>query len=141
MPQVGDGGDAEHTFGVFDEEPLLMEDGEDSADVLEMFHPRAVVDEDIVEEDEDEAAEEWVEHIVHQCLKCGWGIVEPKRHDEELVEAIVSPKCRLLNISGVHANLVVAGAEVQLGEESGAVKLVEELVHHQASLIVMALRA
>jgi hypothetical protein len=37
MPQVGDGGDAEHAFEALDDEPMLVEDGEDSGDVLEMF--------------------------------------------------------------------------------------------------------
>jgi hypothetical protein len=56
MPQVGDGGDAEHAFGALDEEPVLVEDSEGSAYVLKMFRPRAAVDEDVIEEDEDKAA-------------------------------------------------------------------------------------
>jgi hypothetical protein len=37
---------------------------------------------------------------------------------------------RLGHIGGVHADLVVAGVEVQLGEETGAVQLVEKFVDH-----------
>ena len=40
-----------------------------------------------------------------------------------------SERC-LGDIGGVHADLVVAGAEVQLGEETGAVQLVEKFVDH-----------
>ena len=39
-------------------------------------------------------------------------------------------ECYLLHISGVHANLVVARAEVQLGKEPRAVQLIKEFVHH-----------
>ena len=34
------------------------------------------------------------------------------------------------DILRLHANLVVAGAEVELGEEAGAMELIEELIDH-----------
>ena len=37
---------------------------------------------------------------------------------------------RLVDITRPHANLVVPGAKVQLGEESGAVEFVEQFVHY-----------
>jgi hypothetical protein len=60
---------------------VLVEHGEDSADMAEMFSQGVVVDEYVVEEDKDQAMQEWAENIIHQHLEHRWGITKPKRHD------------------------------------------------------------
>jgi hypothetical protein len=85
--------------------------------VLERLRPCGAVDEDVVEEDEDEAAQD----LVHERLECRRGVGEPKCHDQELEVAMVCMERRLGDVLVVHPNLVVANAEVELGEEAGAV--------------------
>jgi hypothetical protein len=98
VPQVGDVVDAESALGVHDEEAVLVENGEDDPDMLQVFRHRAAVDEDVVEEDEDEAAEESPEHLIHQRLEGGRRITEAERHHQEFILAIVRPgrssRCR-----------------------------------------------
>lgn len=42
-------------------------------------------------------------------------LVQSKGYDEELEVAMVSPKGGLLDIIGIHTNLMVAGCEVEFG--------------------------
>ena len=98
--------------------------------MVKVFSQGGAVDEYVVEEDEDEAAQEGAENVVHQCLECCWGVAQPERHDEELIEPIMGSERHLFHISWVHANLMIARAEVSLGEEPGAIQLMQELVDH-----------
>ena len=77
MPQIRDGVNAEGTLGPFDEQPVLMQHGEDSAHMAKVFSQGGVVDQYVVEEDKDEAAQEGAENVVHQCLECCGGIAQP----------------------------------------------------------------
>lgn len=43
---------------------------------------------------------------------------------------MVSLEGRLGNVNEVHANLVVTGAKVQLGEDAGAAELIQEFFHN-----------
>jgi hypothetical protein len=46
-------------------------------------------------------------------------------------------ECRLLNVVHMHADLVVARAEVQLGEEACAVEFVEQLIDDRDRELVL----
>jgi hypothetical protein len=59
------------------------------------------------------------------------GVAQPKWHDQELVEAIVRPERRLGDVFSPHPDLMIARAQIELGEELGAVQLVQQLVHHR----------
>ena len=74
VPQVVDGVDAKSTLGALDVEVVLLEGGEDQAQVAQVVRPRVAVDEDVVEEDEDEAMEERAQYLVHERLERGRGI-------------------------------------------------------------------
>ena len=52
--------------------------------------------------------------------------MEAERNDKEFEVPVVCTQCHLLNVLQVHANLVIVGPHVQLGEEPGAT----ELIHH-----------
>jgi hypothetical protein len=43
---------------------------------------------------------------------------------------MVSAEGRLLNVSGVHPNLVIPTAQIQLGEEARTSQFVKELINH-----------
>lgn len=59
---------------MFDKELMLLEDSEDGSHVSEVIHPCSTEDQDVVEEDEDEATDERLEDVIHECLKGCWGI-------------------------------------------------------------------
>jgi hypothetical protein len=56
------------------------------------------------------------------------GALEAERHDEELKMPMMRAKRRLVDVGGGHEHLVVAAAQVQLREESGAAQLIEQLL-------------
>jgi hypothetical protein len=87
--------------------------------------PRGAVDEDIIEEDEDEPTEERPQDVVHEHLERRRGVAQPEQHHHELIEAVVCAERGLGNVLGAHPDLMVAGAEIQLGEEAGTVELID----------------
>jgi hydrogenase maturation factor len=99
--------------------------------MLEMFHLRCAVDEDVVEEDEDEAAKKVAEDAVHHSLERRGSVREAERHDQELEVAVVCSERRLGDVVRVHQHLVIATAEIQLGEDTGTLEFVQELINHR----------
>jgi hypothetical protein len=51
--------------------------------------------------------------------------------------AVVGAESGLLNVRWVHAHLVVARPEVELGEVARPVKLVEEFINHQNGKFIL----
>lgn len=115
---------------MLDEEPVLLQNVEDVAGMQEMFDRGRAEDEDVIEEDEDEAAEERVHDVVHESLEHHWRVAESERLDQELIEGVVCVEHYLGNLWIEHPYLVVARAKIKLGKEAGAGELVKELVHH-----------
>lgn len=91
---------------------------EDDGHVLQVLRLRRTVDKNVIKENKHKVAQVGAEHIVHQCLECRRGIGEAKRHHQELEVAMMSPECRLRDIVRMHPHLMIAGAEVELGEEA-----------------------
>jgi hypothetical protein len=56
-------------------------------------------------------------------------IGQPERHDQKLKMAMVRVERRLDHIVGVNADLMIARAKIQLGEESRSVEFIQELLH------------
>ena len=83
----------------------------------------------IVKEDENKLAKVGAENLVHQCLEHRGCVGEAEHHDHELEVAVVGAQRCFVDVLRVHAHLVVAAAEIKLGEERGALEFVEQLVH------------
>uniref|UniRef100_A0A0A9BSS0 Uncharacterized protein n=1 Tax=Arundo donax TaxID=35708 RepID=A0A0A9BSS0_ARUDO len=96
-----------------------------------MIRPCLAVNQNIVKKYQDEAAEERPEYVVHQGLECGRRVAESERHDQELVQAVMRAERRFVDVLRPHADLVVPRPQIQLGEEFGAVELVQQLIHHR----------
>jgi hypothetical protein len=92
---------------------------EDDGDVLEVLPPRRTIDENVIKENQHKSPQVRAHDVVHQGLERCRGVGEPKRHDQELVLAVVSVERCLIDVVRELAHLVVAGTQVQLGEESG----------------------
>jgi hypothetical protein len=69
--------------------------------------------------------DEVLDHLVHKCLEHCQHVGEAERHDQKLEVTVVHLESCLLDVRKVHANLVAAVAQVQLGEEARVTEFVE----------------
>ncbi len=76
------------------------------------------IDEDVVEVDDDEGVEEGPEDVVHETLEGGRCIGEAKGKHRKFEVAVARPEGGLGDVRLVDAYLMVAGTEVDLGEDS-----------------------
>jgi hypothetical protein len=129
VAEVCDGGDPECALGALDEEDMSSKLGKDHAEMPKMIRPRLVVYQYIVKENEDKATKEGAEYIVHKRLKSCRGIAQAERHDQELIHAVVGTEHCLVDVLLPHAQLMVPRAQVELGEESGAVEFIKQLIN------------
>jgi hypothetical protein len=90
-----------------------------------VINSRLAVNQNIVKKYQDEATQERAEHIVHQGLECRRGVAQRESHHQELVQSVVGAERRVVHVLRAHAYLVVPGPDVQLGEELGAMELVD----------------
>ena len=85
-------------------------------------------DEDIVKVDDHQSIQERPEQVVHESLESAGSIAEAERHNESLVVAVSRLECGLVDVFFEDLDLVVSAFELDLGEEFGATKPVEEIV-------------
>jgi hypothetical protein len=71
------------------------------------------------------------EDMVHEALKGGGGVTQPKGHEQKLVVALMSAKGRLRNVSLFHMDLVIARAKIKFGEELGTTQFIQEVINDQ----------
>jgi len=95
-----------------------------------MVRPSVAVNQNVVKKYQHKAAEEGSQDVVYQGLERRRSVAQTERHDQELVEAVMSAERRLVDVSRAHADLVVPRTEVELGEEARPVELVQQLVDH-----------
>ena len=69
MSQVLNTPFAEDALGTLEDEAVGAQRGEYRADMLKMFSPCPAEDENVIEEHQDAAAEERLEHLVHERLE------------------------------------------------------------------------
>jgi hypothetical protein len=67
---------------------------------------------------------------VHECLERSRRVGEAEGHDEELEQALMGAEGGHLHVVGVHQYLVIAVAQIELGEEGGAAEFIEEFLHY-----------
>jgi hypothetical protein len=70
-----------------------------------------------------------VEDMVHEALKGGGGVTQPKGHDQKLVVALMSAKGCLRNVRLFHTDLVIARAKINFGEELGTTQFIQEVIN------------
>lgn len=128
MPEVLDLPLPELALGSLKHQVIGADGGEDGPDVLQVLGPSCAVDQNVVKENEYKAMKKWGKHRVHQRLERRRSIGEAEWHHQELKVALVCAERRLVDVVGMHPHLVVARAQIQLGEESGAAKFIEELI-------------
>jgi hypothetical protein len=90
-----------------------------------MICPSLAIDQNVIKEKKDKTTKERSEYVIYEGLERSRGFAEPKCHHPELVEAVVGAKCILVHIFRSHAQLMVLGLKVQLGEELRTMELIE----------------
>ncbi|KAK8447283.1 hypothetical protein SEVIR_8G040866v4 [Setaria viridis] len=118
----------ERAFGALEEQAVVVQSGRDDPDVLQVLGEGGAIDQNVVEEHEHKATQEGAQNLIHERLERHRGVRQAEGHDHELKVAVMSSKCRLVNVSIVHSDLVIAAAKVKLGEVGGAVELVQKFV-------------
>jgi hypothetical protein len=116
VAKVGDRCLTERALALFDSKLVLTQNKEDEPNMLQVLGPCAIVYQNIVKEHKHELSEVGTQHVIHQHLECKWGVGHPKRHDQELEVAVVCTDRCLGDVVRVHQCLVLAIAEVELGE-------------------------
>ena len=67
-------------------------------------------------------------NLIHCGLKSGWGICQPKRHDEKLIMALMCSKCRFVYVAVVDTNLMVSRSQIQFAKNGGSPKFIKQLI-------------
>jgi hypothetical protein len=81
-----------------------------------MFFCTLQVNEYVINKDHGKPVQPWHEYGVHEVQEVCWHICEPKRHDKILIQPVSHSESNLGDIFGMNFNLMIAGAEVNLGE-------------------------
>jgi hypothetical protein len=61
--------------------------------------------------------EKKTEDMIHEALESGGGITQAKRHDQNLIVALMSSKCSLRNVCLFHTYLVVARMKIKFSKD------------------------
>lgn len=81
--------------------------------VEKVFSPTFGIYENVIKKDEYELTYMSSKKIIHESLKGGWSIHEPKRHDDKFIMALMGLECHFGNIFFLEANLMISRAQVQ----------------------------
>ena len=107
MAEVGDRRFAERALAALDEKLMAPKFSEHDPEMTQMLRPRPAVDKNVIKKYQDEPSQEGPQDVVHERLERRRRVAQPERHHQELVEPIVSPERRLVDVGGAHADLVV----------------------------------
>jgi hypothetical protein len=55
--------------------------------------------------------------MIHEALESGGSITQAKRHDQNLIVALMSSKCSLRNVCLFHTYLVVARMKIKFSKD------------------------
>ncbi len=94
-------------------------------------------DEDVVEEDQHTPVQQVAEGVVHELHEGAGRIAEAHRQHEVFIAAVARAERGLGRIAVGDEDLMEAGAQVDLTEESCAVYAVEQLVHQRQRVLVL----
>jgi hypothetical protein len=98
------------TFGLFDEQFVLLQQMKDFVHMQKVAIPSAVVDEYVIKENQNKLSKVRFQYFVHETLEGGWGIAKAKRRDQEFIMSFMSSERSLWNIYLLHLDLVITGA-------------------------------
>ena len=104
--------------------------------MLQMLRLGAAENKNVIEKDQYSPTQERPKDLVHESLERGRSVCEAEWHHLKLVMAMVCAECRLGRIVGMHTDLMISAAEVELGEEDGILEFIQELLHDRYGKLV-----
>src|SRR5688572_21152089 len=87
------------------------------------------VDEYVVKIDDDPLVDGWIKDLEHHVGERCRGISQPKRDNVKFKVTITASERRRVSVGFVYALLMVAGEQVEFGEEFCSTEAVDELVN------------
>ena len=85
--------------------------------------------EDVVQVHRQKGVQPLLESGIHQSLKSGRGVTQPKRKNRPLKQPIPRQKCGFVDVWLVDGYLMVARAEVYLREEPRTCQTIQQVVY------------
>lgn len=73
---------------------------------------------DVVEENQCELSDEGLQDVIHESLESGWCIGKAEWHYKKLEMTTMCPESCLVDVAGMHSNLMISTAKIKLGEEA-----------------------
>jgi hypothetical protein len=80
--------------------------------------PRRTIYQEVVEENKCELPDEGLHDVIHESLESGWCIVKAKWHYKKLEMTTMCPESYLVDVAGMHSDLMISTANIKLGEEA-----------------------
>jgi len=102
----------------------LLEFLKDFADLLLMFLESVRIDQDVVDMTNTEDIEVFTKSILLESLGSSRSIGEPKEHNEEFEQSIMSPEGGFLFVTFLNSDLVEASSQIESGKVFATTDLV-----------------
>ena len=120
-----------------EKEFVISEFLEDLSQISGMLLKRGAIHHYVIQVHDHGAVEEWLEHLVYECVKCGRCISKVKRHHKEFERPVpCSARC-LRFVSLGDAYLVVPEAQVEFGEVPRFTKLVKQVRNQGNQIFIL----
>jgi hypothetical protein len=108
---------------------VLSQSVEDLLNVLQVFFPTLVEDEDVIQIYNHKGIGEGPQDVIHQPHEGGWGIRQAKGHDQPLEKTFFRLESSLPYISLFYGDLVVVRLQINLTKVLGPLELVEKVIN------------
>jgi hypothetical protein len=108
---------------------VLPQSLQDLSNILQVFHPTLVEDEDVIQIYHHKRIGEIMQDIMHHPYGICWEIYEAKGHEQQFKKTFFGLEGSLPYISLVYWDLVVARILINLTEVFGPLELVKEIVN------------
>ena len=93
-----------------------------------MLIPSFAINQCVIKKNEDVPSQECSENIIHQGLECRRSIGESKWHDQKFIVFIMGAKGGLMDVVGLHSDLIISVLQIQLSEECRTMEFVKQLI-------------
>jgi hypothetical protein len=108
---------------------VLSQSVQNLLNMLQVFHPTLVEDEDVIQIHHHKIIGERPQDIIHHPHESCWGICQAKGHDQPFKKTFFGLEGSLPYIGLLYWDLVVAGLQINLTEVFSPLELVKEIVN------------
>jgi hypothetical protein len=87
------------------------------------------VNQNVIEENYNKIPQVMLENVIHECLKRSRCVRKTKRHYHVLKVTTEGSESRLVDVFRLHADLVVARPQVQLGKDMCTMQFIQKILY------------